>query len=291
MDHLSLYTAFLGKRYKLKAPLRVIFDASDGTTGPVLKKLNAGRAKVHATYLNAVPDGRFPAHGPNPMKDGALGGLERAVKSAGADLGVAFDGDGDRVFFVDNRGLFVNSDHVAFLLRQSFRPPYLIDVRWGMLLRTKYAVITKVGHYYIKKMMRKLGASFGAEQSGHYYFKDFFNCDSGIFAAIAVMNAVSELKSRGSSLSLWTDALPAYFRIPETNFKVADKEGAVRRVAAVYKRSARAVYRLGGLSMDFKDFWFNIRASNTEPLLRLNLEAGNKKILAAKLKEISALIV
>ena len=274
--------------------MRVVFDCSNGTTGIALRKFKI--KNLEFKIINGKPDGNFPAHGPNPMEKGALGDLQSAVKKYKADLGVIFDADGDRVFFVDDRGREASPDAIVGLLGMAARGNVILDVRCGYLAREllatagKKIIDSRVGSYFIKKLMRQKKVNFSGELSAHYYFKDFFYADAGIFAAIQMINQVSALKEKNQSLSGWFDSLPIYYRSGEVNFKVVDKKAVMKRIEDFYKKSAIKVSYLDGVKMEFKTWWFNIRPSNTENFLRLNLEAKDKKIFTQHLVEIQKLI-
>jgi len=306
MDYIKEYANFLRKflkpirqvRGKPKRKLKVIFDCSNGTTGIIIKNLVSSIQNLEAILINDRPDGNFPAHGPNPLAPGAADQLKKEVLKQKADLGVIFDADGDRVFFADNRGRWVDPNEIAYILMQLFKPPYVIGIvssrRLKKLSGAKSAsggrkvFISRVGHYFFKKLMREKKASLGLEHSGHYYFQNFFYCDSGILAAIEVINFVSGLKT---DLAGWLDGLPPYYRSGEINFEVRDKEKVLKAIEKKYKNSAGKIFKLDGLTLEFNWAWLNIRASNTEPLLRLNIEATSKKLLNEKLKEIKKLLV
>ncbi|MBI4992276.1 MAG: hypothetical protein HZB99_03590 [Candidatus Harrisonbacteria bacterium] len=305
--YLNLYLEFLKRFLKLKKPIKAVFDCSNGTTGLILNRIMNNESGVKDKVKNSIirnskfiilnkrPDGRFPAHGPNPLIKGATRQLEREVKKQKADLGVIFDADGDRVFFTDNRGKFIDSNETGYMLMQMHKPPYVTGIvsSWRLKKCQVSGVrcqmyISRVGHYFFKKLMREKKASLGLEHSGHYYFKDFFYCDSGIFAAIKVINFVSGLKT---DLASWLDKLPGYYRSGEINFEVEDKEEILKRIEKRYKKSAEKIDKMDGLTAEFGNWWFNLRPSNTEPLLRLNIEVKSQEILKGKLKEIKNLII
>ena len=280
-SEIRLYTKFLKKFLKPKKKLKVIFDCSNGTTGLVLEKLCRVNKFLDCKFINQNPDGRFPAHGPNPLLKGSTRQLEEGIKKLGADLGIIFDADGDRVFFVDNRGRFVDSNEVGYILMQLFPPPYITGIVSGWRLKQqKKTYISRVGHYFFKNLMREKKASLGLEHSGHYYFKKFFYCDSGILAALEFIDFVSGLKT---DLASWLDKLPKYYRSGEINFEVSDKDKILNRIEFIYKKEVKKVIKSDGLTMEFKDYWFNLRPSNTENLLRLNLEAKEKTVLNQRL--------
>lgn len=303
MDYINIYADFLKKFLKPEKPLKVIFDCSDGTVGLILKKIFSNCQLLITNYINADPDGNFPAHGPNPLKPGALKQLQNEVKKQKADLGVIFDADADRVFFVDNLGEFINPDIIARLLIWHLKPKKtIIDIRTGWQVRklinssTHQLTISRVGHYFIKKLMREIKADFSAEYSGHYYFKKFFYADSGILAAIETINAASKLPYK---LSDFINLLPQYYRSSELNLKFnsarnyAEHDTELRRIMGKieqkFKKRVIKISHLDGLIMEFKDFWFNLRPSNTEPLSRLNIEAVSRKLLNQKIKELRKL--
>lgn len=294
-DEVGAYVNFLKKFLKPKRKMRVVFDCSDGATGMVLDELFGSHPLVRSTLINAWPNGHFPAHGPNPLAKGAARQLVREVRRQKADLGVIFDADGDRVFFVDNRGREIDPNEAGYMLAQVFRPPYVVGEvsSWRLKklkaksVKRKTVFISRVGHYFFKKLMRAKRASLGLEHSGHFYFRDFFYCDSGILASIEVINFISRLPG---GVAEWLDALPAYYRSGEINFKVADKENILRKIESAYKKDAIAMSKSDGLTMELEGYWFNVRPSNTENLLRLNLEATGKEILKRELKKIKSMI-
>lgn len=297
MNYTKLYIDFLKNFLKPKNPLKVVFDCSNGTTGIILKELfrdpSLRSGRLSAVLINDNPDGRFPAHGPNPMLEGAMNDLSKAVLKNKADLGVIFDADGDRVFFVDDRGREVINDVPIILLAKNFSGPVALTINVGLLARDfleksgKRIFDSRVGHYFIKKVIKEKRINFAAERSGHYYFKDFFYADSGILAATQFINSVSRLKKR---LSIWIDKLPRYYRSGEINFEIKDKEAAMERVEK-YISENRKVSRLDGLTVESREWWFNLRPSNTENLIRLNLEARNKKIFEKELSNLKRLLL
>ena len=290
MDYINLYAKFLKRSLKPKRPLRVILDCSNGTTGLVLEKLLKGNKLIDYKLINAKPDGNFPAHGPNPLLRGATTQLEWEVKKNKADLGIIFDADGDRVFFVDDRGRLTDAHEIGFALMKMFKPPYVVStIASWRLKKVRGAVISPVGHYFFKNIMRKKNASVGLEHSGHFYFKDFFYCDSGILSAVMIMNFISELEG---GLADWLDALPKYYRSGEINFKVSDKKVMLEKIRKIHNAKASKISNLDGLTLEFGgDYWMNVRPSNTENLLRLNVEARTKKILETELKKIRKVII
>ncbi|MDP3901435.1 MAG: hypothetical protein Q8Q37_00455 [bacterium] len=296
MDYTNTYAKFLKKFMQPKKRLRVVFDCSNGTTGIVIKSLsNLVISKLKIDIINSKPDGNFPAHGPNPMAKGSMDDLRKEVKKQKADLGVILDADGDRVFFVDNLGRSVSADAVAALMSGNFSGPVILDARAGYLARRlirangQKVVDSRVGHAFIKKLMFTKKVEFAAEMSGHYYFnfKGGAVWDSGILGAIYFINAVSKLKN---GLADWLDQLPQYFHSGELNFKIRNKKVAINRIMRYYKKYAVKTSRLDGLRMEFPDWWFIVRPSNTEDLLRLILEAKTKKSFEKNIAKMKMLI-
>lgn len=302
----GIYLESLEQFAKVKKPLMVICDASDGSTGSFLKELHLSKTKIK--ILNGHPDGRFPAHGPDPMKLGSEKELSREIKKAKVDFGAIFDGDGDRVFFLDEKGARIPPDAAAFLISKNFRPPYITTETSGYLfgrsVLAKNIKISPVGHYFIKKAMRRARVKFAAEISGHYYFEYVFGnglayYDSALRAFVEFANAVSDLKEQKLTLSEWLKIASPPYASGELNFstqggsasggKVKNKEAVLRRIKKEYKGKGK-ISELDGVTADGKDFWFNIRPSNTESLLRLNLESRKKEIFMRELKRIKNLI-
>ncbi len=290
-NYYELYAKFLNGFLKPKTKIKVVFDCSNGTAGLVLKPLLDKNKLADYELLNQAPDGRFPAHGPNPFSRKAKEELVRKVKLVRADLGVIFDADGDRSLFVDERGHEIDPDETGKLIITYLKPKKIVvDVATGWLTRipsgrAKYRVIdSPVGGYYLKKIMREKSADLGIEHSGHYYFKNFYFSDSGILSSIFVMNAVSQLKFQGMSLSAWRKKLTRYYSIPERSVKVKNPRLTLNRFANYLKSKKGKVSMTDGVIFRNPDFWINVRRSRTEPLLRLNMEARSEKTLRRELK-------
>ena len=289
---ISEYADFLsGFLHDDARALNVVFDCSNGATGPVIDALFPD-----SIILNGRPDGNFPNHAPDPLQEGSLDALRKKVISDHADVGVIFDADGDRVFFVDDRGRFVDPDVVAYLLLLSLRPKrFVTDTKDGWVVRRQpfgaKRIESKTGHYFIKHAMRKNCAELGCERSGHYYFKNFFFCDSGTMAAIEMLNAVARLPYRLSDL---VDLLPATYRSKEINVPILSgaRETMLARIARAYAKDAIAVSTMDGITMEFSDpdWWFNVRFSNTEPLVRLSMEARDRAVYDAQFKKLTGLL-
>ena len=260
-------------------PLRVVVDAANGMAGvmlpPVLERL-----PIDARPYYFEPDGTFPNHEPNPLLPENREFIVAKTLEEGADLGVAFDGDADRCFFVDDTGEFVPGDFVTALLAESMlqKEPgakVIYDVRasWAVPATIERAggtaLINRVGHAFIKHRMRKDGAAFGGEVSGHYYFREFSQADSGVVPFLLMLELISK---RGKKLSeILRPYREKYFLTGELNTPVADVTAKLDELKERYSNGS--VSELDGVSVDFDDWHFNVRPSNTEPLLRLNLEA------------------
>jgi phosphomannomutase len=288
---LNRYVRFLAPFIDLARPVKVVFDASNGPAGHVVWRLLANHPLVQATFLDSKVSGRFPAHGPDSSRREAQFHVARAVVKRGADLGVLFDGDGDRALFFDHRGRWVSPLAVAHLLFMGSEPPFIADPivargleKMGVLRSPVYR--TKVGSFFIKKEMWKHHASVGAEYSSHYYFKEFFGCDSGVLAAVKVLNAVSKLPY---PLADFTDLLS----VPSiTSFTVpADfPERMLTRLAQAYRSRAKHVGRTDGISVDGGGWWFTVRLSNTEPLLRVVVGAFDRRVLVGEVHRLRELL-
>jgi phosphomannomutase len=277
-------------------PLRVVADCGNGMTGPYEYRILAGLfPKTVGLYLE--PDGRFPNHEANPIVEKNLADLKARVLAEHADVGVAFDGDGDRVAFVDEKGSLVAGDLLLALLARSMLAehpgcPVLYDLRssWAVPEEIERAggrpVLSRVGHAFIKKTLRECAGLLGGELSGHFYFKDFFFLDSGIYAALKGL----ELLSRSTSpLSELIRPLDRYPRTGEVNFKVDDADSVLARAESEFGSRGK-VSHLDGLSVEMSDWWFNLRKSNTEPLIRLNAQARDRTTLDARYAELVRLI-
>lgn len=284
------YGEFLRGKLELKRPLKIVFDCSNGYAGKALKETLREVKAIKAYYLNDTPDGNFPGHGPNPMALGALHALGREVVAKKADFGVAFDGDADRAVFVDDKGREIDSDIVIKLYLARKKPKaVVVDLRIGRSVKKAGTKIVKakVGNYYIKKAMIKDRVVFGAERSGHYFFKvNNAYIDAAIMMALIFANFVSEEKK----ISEWIDKNTVTSRLKEVNYPVRDKEAIFLAIKKAYARRKPRWSDLDGLTAEFKDFWFNIRPSSNEDLIRLNMEAKTKEILQKELGMIESLI-
>ena len=278
-------------------PLRVVIDAANGMAGamlpPVLEQLPIG---VVRHFFE--PDGTFPNHEPNPLLPENREFIVRKVTEEGADLGVAFDGDADRCFFVDDTGEFVPGDFVTALLAESIlaKEPggkILYDVRasWAVPATIRSAggvpLVNRVGHAFFKHRMREEGAVFGGEVSGHYYFRDFSQADSGVIPFLLMLELLSK---RGEKLSETLRPFrERYFITGEINTPVGDVALKLQELKERFGAEGK-VSHLDGLSIDAEDWHMNVRPSNTEPLLRLNLEALSPELMERKRDEVLEVI-
>ncbi len=284
MKYLREYVRFLKKLLKPQRRLKVVLDCSNGSVGMVLKTLLKNERRIKAVFINDSPDGDFPAHGPNPLATGAMEVLKKKVISEKADCGMIFDGDGDRVFFVDEKGEVIDQDIAGYLLARRFKSPYVVGITTGSIFNDVSTIQSATGHVSFKGLMRRKKLQFGFERSGHFYFKKFFYADSGIVAGIEFMNALSGLKK---PLSEMMAAMSKTYRSPETNFEVKYPAEFLKKIEEAYTSSVITISKLDGLRMDFEWGWFSARASNTENLVRINVEAKEKGVVEKILTNIT----
>ena len=262
-----------------RRPLKVVVDGGNGMAGPMVGPL-LERLGLELIETYWTPDGNFPDHEPNPLLPENRQMIIDRVRESGADLGIAWDGDADRCFFIDETGAFVDGDFLTALLAESLlgKSPgeaILYDVRasWAVPDTVKRAggtpFINRVGHAFFKTRMRKEGSLFGGEVSGHYYFRDFYCADSGTIPALLVLELLTR---EGKSMSqLLAPYHARYFISGEVNSEVSDPAAKIEEIAERYSDAEQK--RLDGISIDYPDWHFNVRSSNTEPLLRLCLES------------------
>ncbi len=281
---------------ELLKPLRVVIDTGNSVPGiliPFLKK-NLPIIKIFSLFEKL--DGNFPNHGTDPLIEENIASLKAEVKEKKAAFGVAFDGDGDRIVFVDEKGKRVPGDLILALVGQDILEEYpgariLYDIRSSNAVREviKNAggipIISRIGHSFIKAKMRKEDILFGGEFSGHYYSKRHYFCEAPIFVLLKVLEIVSK---KGTSLSQLIKPFKRYFHSGEINFPVKNKEKVLAVFEKKYKKGR--ISRLDGLRVDFNNWWFLLRPSNTEPLLRLVIEAKTRELFQKKKKELVSLI-
>jgi phosphomannomutase len=274
-------------------PLRIVIDAANGMAGAMLPPV-LERLPVDAVRCFFEPDGTFPNHEPNPLLPENRAFIVRKTLEEGADLGVAFDGDADRCFFVDDTGEFVPGDFVTALLAESIleKEPgakviYDLRASWAVPETVERAggvpLVNRVGHAFIKHRMRKEDAAFAGEVSGHYYFRDFSQADSGVVPFLLMLELVSK---KGQKLSeILRPYRERYFITGELNTPVADVPLKLQELKERFGPEG-VVSHLDGISVDAADWHMNVRPSNTEPLLRLNLEARSRELMERKRDEV-----
>lgn len=289
--------SFLDRSFKATdAPkLRLAADAANGMGTIYRPLLEACGVELLPLYFEL--DGTFPNHEANPLLPENLRDLSDLVVQQKADLGVSFDGDGDRAAFVDEHGEAIGSDLVTALiagqmLQRESGGAVIHDIRSSRAVPEYIRehggdpLPERVGHSFVKATMRRTGAIFGGELAGHYYFRQNYCADSSILAVVAVLNL---LRRSGKRFSELTAPLRRYAKSSEINFEVEDKDGTMEALVARYAgEQGGALDRLDGIRIDFDDWWFNVRPSNTEPLLRLVLEASSQEQLAARQAELTA---
>jgi phosphomannomutase len=300
----DVWAAFVDKVLSFVDPdgiraLRVVVDAANGMAGVMLPPVLERLPQLEVVRCNFEPDGTFPNHEPNPLLPENREFIVRKTREEDGDLGVAFDGDADRCFFVDDTGDFVPGDFVTALLARSIleKQPgskVIYDVRasWAVPKTISEAggepLVNRVGHAFIKHRMRKEDAAFGGEVSAHYYFRDFSSADSG---AVPFLLMLELLSRSGAKLSeTLAPYREHYFLTGEINTPVSDVPLKLQELKERYAGEGGRISHLDGLSVDFDEWHFNVRPSNTEPLLRLNLEALSSELMEAKRDEVLALI-
>ena len=280
-------------------PLRIVVDAANGMAGAMLPPVLERLPQIEVVRCYFDPDGSFPNHEPNPLLEANRAFIVAKTREEGADLGVAYDGDADRCFFVDDTGAFVPGDFVTALLaevmlRKNPGGTVLYDVRasWAVPRTIEAAggtaLMNRVGHAFIKHRMRKEDAVFAGEVSAHYYFRDFTQADTGVVPFLLMLELIS---SRGVPLSTILQPFrDQYFITGEINTPVSDVPLKLQEIKERYAAEGGRVSHLDGISVDFDTWHFNVRPSNTEPLLRLNLEALSDAEMVARRDELVTLI-
>ena len=289
---------------KKLSSLKIVVNSGNGAAGPtfdaIAKKLAEANAPLEFVLINHDPDHTFPNGVPNPILPKNHYATAEVVKEVGADFGVAFDGDFDRCFFFDENGVFVQGEYIVGLLAAIFieKEPGAIIVHdprviWNTqdIVKSKggVAIQSKTGHAFVKETMRKHGSIYGGEMSAHHYFRDFAFCDSGMIPWLLIAELISK---SGRSLANWVqDRFVSFPSSGETNYHVKDAKASIARVLKVYRHDAITLDESDGLSLTFKDWRFNLRSSNTEPLIRLNIESyGNASKLNARVTDIANIL-
>ncbi len=299
-DLLSGYAGYLKTLVDLSGirPLKVAVDAGNGMAGHTVPKVFCG-LPIETVPLYFDLDGSFPNHEANPINPANLADLQGAVTSSSADIGLAFDGDADRCFVVDERGQIVSPSVLTALIaaRELAREPGATIIHNLITSRAVPEIVaehggtpvrTRVGHSFIKAVMAERGAIFGGEHSGHFYFRDFWFADSGMLAALHVLAALGQ---QDRPLSELLAQYSRYVSSGEINSEVKDQAGTMARVRTAFEvRQGITADELDGLTVQGQGWWFNIRASNTEPLLRLNVEASNDATLTKVTDEVLRIV-
>lgn len=269
-------------------PFTVVADAGNGVAGKLVPEIFAGLPfKLIPLYFEL--NGNFPNHVPNPLIEKNNADLIQKIKDIKADVGITFDGDADRMFLIDDKGRFVSGTITSallsrYLLEKNPGATLLYNAICGRIVRETIAKHggkskrVRVGYSYIKAEMRATGAIFAGEHSGHYFYKDFFNAESGVLSALMILALLSEQNKKLSEL---VDELSIYPASPEINFVVEDIPKVTSTIKEKFK-DAQSLDELDGISVWYNNWWLNVRASKTEPLLRLNLEADNAGLLKEK---------
>lgn len=298
IDMTERYAEEIRKCADIKRPVRIVADFANAMGIWEAKVFEGLPIEIVPLYDN--PDGSFPNHEANPLKTDTLDALRAEVKKGNFDFGVAFDGDADRAGFVDENGDIIPMDIMTALIAQdilSKQPGSVIfyDLRSSWAVKEVITeaggkpMMSRVGHAFIKSQMRDNDAVFAGELSGHYYFKANFTAESSSMATIALANIVSNTDKKLSEL---IKPIMRYFASGEINTKLASKEDADRVLATLKEKYGKDgnMFELDGISVEFEDWWFNVRCSNTEPLIRLNLEAKTQAMMEAKRDEVLAII-
>ena len=299
LDHLCGYVDFPAIK-----PIKLVMNAGNGAAGPVVDAIEARfkslQLPIEIIKIHNTPDGSFPNGIPNPLLPENRGSTIDAVLQHGADMGIAWDGDFDRCFMIDEKGNFIEGYYIVGLLAEAFllKTPgakIIHDPRltWNTIdVAAKnggQAIQSKTGHAFIKERMRAEDAVYGGEMSAHHYFRDFFYCDSGMIPWLLVMELIS---SSGRPLSDLVRAMVEAYPSPgEINRTIADPAKAIRQVKQHYEAKALVIDEIDGISMEFTDWRFNLRMSNTEPVVRFNVETrGDRELLKQRQNEVLAIL-
>ena len=300
LDVTEDYLAFL-LRYKGDySNIRIAMDLSNGMANLYAKRIFGDAPD----YLFDELDGRFPNHDPNPLIPKNIEALQALVRKSGADVGVIYDGDADRVMFVDENARFISPDLMIavlgryFLVERGAKGLVLQDIRSSKAVGEYLAPMGgemrtwKVGRAFAAEKLREIDGVYGGELAGHYYFRDFFYSDSGLLASIIILNVVSALKKEGRTLSSLIAEIEKYENSGEINFRLEDKAGAMEAVREMFcaQEKPTAFMDFDGYRVEFPQWWFNIRPSNTEPYLRFICEASSRELLDEKVAAVRKLL-
>lgn len=278
--------------------LRVVVDAGNGMGGVILPKIFEALPDVEVHRLFWEPDGTFPNHEANPLKTETLVDLQKKIAEVKADIGIAFDGDCDRIGLVDEKGQVIRADQIIAMLAHVLLPGHAggtvtYNVSCGNVAPEEIKasggapLMTPTGHALIKPILRETAALFGGELSGHFYFREFFGAENTDYVMLLVLQLLSHERK---TLSELVAPFRRYAHSGELNFKVADAKVKTAAIKERYAPEAATVTEIDGLRLDFGDWWCSVRASNTEPLLRLNVEGATPELMEAKKTELTKLI-
>jgi len=294
------YLAFLNQYKKDYSGLNLVIDYSNGMASLFAKDLYGDKYFP----LNEKADGTFPGHEPNPLDPENQEQIKEAVRSHQADLGIIFDGDADRVMFIDEKGQFISPDLIIALFAHFFLKDTSKKERVVHDIRTSKAVgeylakfnadvtIWRVGRAYGATKLREVNGVYGGELAGHYYFRDFYFSDSGLMASLIMLDIVDDFKKQGKSVSSLIHGISTYANTGEVNFRIEQKQEAMDTIVAHFRKqqTPTAYYDFDGYRLEFPEWWFNIRPSNTEPYLRFLAEAKSPQLLDEKTKQVYALL-
>ncbi len=300
MDVHKDYLDFLMKYKGDYSGLKIAMDLSNGMANLYAKEIFGDQPE----YIFDTLDGRFPNHEPNPLIPANVEALKEKVRSTGADIGVIYDGDADRVMFVDENARFVSPDLMIAVLGHYFleergeKGIVLQDIRSSKAVGEYLAPMGgqmetwKVGRAFAALKLRQIDGVYGGELAGHYYFRDFFYSDSGLLASMLILNVVAKMRSKGVSLSQLIAGIEKYRNSGEINFRIEDKQGAMDAVKEMFiaKETPTASMDFDGYRVEFPQWWFNIRPSNTEPYLRFICEATTDELLQEKIDAVKTLL-
>lgn len=290
------YIDFNLSSFKLKKlrSLKVVVDTANAVPGILVPDIfKESPLRIYPLFKRM--DGSFPNHDPNPLIKENMKSLMKKVKERKADLGIAFDGDGDRIMFVDERGKIVSADLILALMSKIIlknrKTKILYDLRSSNIVKETIEknggtpIMSRVGHSFIKPKMKKENIFFGGEISGHYYYKPHYFCESPFFVLFSILEKISET---GLSFSKLINPFKVYYHSGEIGFKTGSSKRIMEKLEKKYEKGK--ISHIDGLRVDFDKWWFSVRPSNTEPLLKLVLEAENAKIMKDKKREISSII-
>ena len=280
--------------------LDISIDCSNGMSSLIIKDVLEDDS-IH--YIYDTFDGSFPHHEPNPLDEKNCADIKAETIKNKSDVGIIYDGDADRVMFIDERGRFIQPDYITavlgyYYMKKGIKGNSLVDIRTSRST-TEYLksigfppTLWKVGHAFAKIKIREIDGVFGGELAGHYYFRrDFFNCDSGILASLLVLNVVKSLKDEGKTLSELIDSIVKYANTGEVNFKLEEKDECIAAILEHFKKeNPDEILSFDGYRFEFPSWWFSIRKSNTEPYLRIVLEAESEEEKEKRLDEIVSIV-